>query len=76
VVVAAVNRVGQEGNSSFWGGSFISNGFGELVAKADNEERLIVGEVDLGHSRFTRESWRFMASRRPDQYTLLTKNVK
>lgn len=72
VVVAAVNRVGQEGTSNFWGGSFISNGFGELLAKADNQETLVVAEVDLGHSRFTRDSWRFMASRRPDQYKLLT----
>jgi predicted amidohydrolase len=76
VVVAAVNRVGQEGNSTFWGGSFISNGFGELLAKADDQERLVVAEVDLGHSRFTRDSWRFMASRRPEQYTLVTQKVK
>jgi predicted amidohydrolase len=72
VVVAAINRVGIEDKSSFWGGSFVSNAFGELVAKADNQETLVVAEVDLGHSRFTRESWRFMASRRPEQYKLLT----
>jgi predicted amidohydrolase len=74
VVVAAVNRVGLEGKSSFWGGSFISNAFGELVVKGDSQEGLIIGEVDLGHSRFTRDSWRFMHSRRPDQYNLLIKN--
>lgn len=71
VVVAAVNRVGEEGTSRFWGGSFICNAFGELVAKADDREALVVAEIDLGHSRFTRDSWRFMASRRPGQYKLL-----
>lgn len=74
VVVATVNRVGQEADSSFWGGSFVSDAFGKLLVKADNNEQLLIAEVDLGHSGFTRESWRFMESRRPDQYGLITQN--
>lgn len=73
VVVATVNRVGIEETSQFWGGSFVSDAFGKLLTKADNQEKLLVTQVDLGHSRFTRDSWRFMQSRRPDQYTELTK---
>lgn len=72
VVVATVNRVGAEETSSFWGGSFISDAFGKLVTKGDNEPKLLVAKVDLGHSRFTRDGWRFLQSRRPDQYGQLT----
>jgi len=69
VVVATVNRVGVEGDSVFWGGSFVSDAFGKLLVKGDNNPALLLTEIDLGHSQFTRESWRFFHSRRPEQYT-------
>lgn len=68
VVVCAVNRVGREGASTFWGGSFICDGFGSILAKADDRPRLLIADVDLGHSEYTRTTWRFMDSRRPEQY--------
>ena len=71
VVVCAINRVGYEGNSTFWGGSFISNGFGQILARGTETAGLIVADVDLGHSQFTRESWRFFDSRRPELYRTL-----
>src|SRR6478672_4212804 len=42
--VAAVNRVGIEEESEFWGQSFVANPYGEIVAKASalKEEALIV----------------------------------
>jgi agmatine deiminase len=78
IVVAAVNRVGHEslgaeGSSDFWGGSFVSDAFGTLLVKGDNQERLLLAKVDLEHSRFTKESWRFMHSRRPETYGQVTK---
>lgn len=72
VVVCAVNRVGAEGDSHFWGGSFVANGFGQILARGAETPALILSEVDLGHSVYTRESWRFFANRRPDQYGSLT----
>lgn len=72
VVVAAVNRVGTEGKSQFWGGSFVSNGFGKILVRGDNAEGLLLSEVDLGHSSFSRESWRFMHSRQPQNYGRIT----
>lgn len=72
-IVATVNRVGREGTSDFWGGSFVSDAFGQLLAKADNTEQLILATVDIGHSRFTRDGWRFLESRRPAQYEQLTR---
>jgi predicted amidohydrolase len=71
VVVAAVNRVGTEGTSNFWGGSFVCNGFGQIVARGTETEGLIVADVDLGHSKYTRDTWRFFESRRPSQYRTL-----
>jgi predicted amidohydrolase len=73
VVVCAVNRVGTEGASDFWGGSFIANGFGQVLARGPETESLVMAEVDLGHSAYTRESWRFFHNRRPNQYSALTK---
>ena len=73
VVVCAVNRVGTEGSSDFWGGSFISNSFGQVLARGAETTGLVQAEVDLGHSEYTRESWRFFHNRRPDQYSTVTK---
>ena len=70
-VVCAINRVGTEGSSQFWGGSFISNAFGQILARGTESAGLVVADVDLGHSKYTRDSWRFFASRRPDQYMAL-----
>lgn len=72
VVVCAVNRVGAEGGSTFWGGSFVCDAFGRLLAKGDTEPGLILADVDLGHSQYVRDSWRFMVSRRPEQYGAVT----
>jgi agmatine deiminase len=73
VVVATTNRVGKESNSVFWGGSFVADGFSKLLAKADDKEQLVLAQVDLGHSRYTRDSWRFLISRKPQQYGEVTK---
>jgi predicted amidohydrolase len=73
VVVCAVNRVGTEGSSMFWGGSFVCNAFGQILAKGTETEGLIITDVDLGHSAYTRESWGFFTSRRPECYASLTK---
>lgn len=72
VVVCAVNRVGSEGSSDFWGGSFIANGFGQVLARGAETSCVIRAEVDLGHSKYTRDSWRFFDNRRPSQYSRLT----
>jgi agmatine deiminase len=76
VVVCAVNRVGTEGSSQFWGGSFISNAFGHILARGAETPGLVMAEVDLGHSVYTREGWRFFANRRPNQYGAVTQERK
>lgn len=73
VFVAAVNRIGREGKIQFWGNSFVSDPFGQVLGKAstDKEEVLVV-ECKLGQIRDTRESWPFLRDRRVDAYEGLT----
>ncbi len=72
--IAAVNRVGKEKGTQFWGQSFVSNPYGEIIAKAspDNEEILIC-EVDLKEIDDFRKIWPFYRDRRLDSYTKITK---
>jgi N-carbamoylputrescine amidase len=69
VYVVVVNRVGKEGQLTFWGQSFVSDPFGRIVAKAssDKEETLIV-ECDLAKIEETRQNWPFLRDRRIDAY--------
>jgi len=84
VFVAAVNRVGHElgdvhGNRAvgqgieFWGGSFLADPFGRILAKAshDQEEVLIV-EIDTAVIEETRRNWPFLRDRRIDAYSGIT----
>ena len=73
MVVAAVNRVGREGGTSFWGGSFIYDQFGTLIARADDSEKVVVAECDLDLGRDVEEGWGFMKNRRPETYGKLSR---
>jgi predicted amidohydrolase len=72
-IVAAVNRVGKEGNSVFWGGSFVSDAFGRVLAEGTNREEIVIAPVSLSHNNQVKEGWRFFKERRPDTYGLLTR---
>ena len=74
VFVAAVNRVGVEGGLEFWGGSFVCDPFGRVLARAshDREEILIV-ECDRRLIGETRRNWPFLRDRRVDAYDGLLK---
>lgn len=71
IVVAAVNRVGTESDSVFWGGSFVCDAFGRTLVRGGVGEQLIIQKVDLEHNRYVRDSWRFFPSRRPECYKIL-----
>jgi agmatine deiminase len=77
VHVAAVNRVGEEGEIKFWGGSFVCDSFGTVLGEASNtcEETLVV-QVDLSKNKEIQEGWGFLRNRRPDSYRLLTEGYK
>ena len=75
--VAAVNRVGREGpprnGLEFWGGSFVADPFGQVLAEAshDAEETLIV-ECDPHRIEEVRRNWPFLRDRRIDAYSGIT----
>ena len=70
VFVAAVNRVGREGDLRFWGGSFIADPFGEVVARASRaKEAVLLASIDLDRIRVSQDGWRFLHNRRPESYT-------
>lgn len=70
-IVAGINRVGMEGDSTFWGGSFICNAFGKTLVRGGVSEEVVVATVDLEHNELVREGWRFFQSRRPESYSPL-----
>lgn len=74
--VVSVNRVGleQQGAMKFWGGSFVSNPFGSLLAKGSHDsEEVIVTELDLSKTDSYRTHWPFLRDRRIDSYGDITK---
>jgi len=73
VFVAAVNRVGREGDLQFWGGSFVADPFGEVIARASRtREEVLVADLDLARIRESQDGWGFLRQRRPDSYRRLT----
>jgi N-carbamoylputrescine amidase len=80
VYVAAVNRVGYEGppekGIEFWGGSFVCDTHGTVLAEASHgaEETLVV-ECDPRTIDDTRRNWPFLRDRRIDAYGPLLSRV-
>lgn len=73
VFVASLNRVGVEDNLEFWGQSFVSSPFGDLISKAQkNEERILMAECDLNQIDLYRQHWPFLRDRRIESYANLT----
>lgn len=74
VFVAAVNRVGVEGGLEFWGGSFVADPFGRVLARASHDaDEVLVVECDRALISDTRRNWPFLRDRRIDAYEGLLK---
>ncbi len=71
VFVAAINRVGIEGNLAFWGGSFVADSWGTVIARAGTREQILYADCDLTAVRKVQELWGFFANRRPEIYSQL-----
>ena len=80
VYVASPNRIGLEkvpnggpDGIEFFGGSFICDPFGKILAKAGREkDEILIAEVDPKHQEETRRNWPFFRDRRVDAYGGLT----
>jgi N-carbamoylputrescine amidase len=74
VFVAAANRAGTEGELKFWGNSFVSDPFGQVIAEAaHNDEEILYADCDLSKIAFYRSHWPFMRDRRIDSYGEITR---
>jgi N-carbamoylputrescine amidase len=74
VYVVAVNRVGREAVTRFWGGSFVSNPFGSIVYQAPHDrESVQVVTLDLDEIQHYRTVWPFLRDRRIDTYSPILK---
>lgn len=72
--VVAPNRVGLEDNIEFWGSSFVSDPYGNLLAVAnDSSPEILSVECDLSLVEVARTHWPFFRDRRIDAYGDLTK---
>lgn len=70
------NRWGNEGSLTFYGSSFISDPYGRVLVKAGREgDEVLVADLDLDQRRDWLELFPFLATRRPDTYSALTKPV-
>jgi N-carbamoylputrescine amidase len=87
VYVAVVNRFGHEqgdvrGNRAegkgleFWGGSFLADPFGRIVAEASHDqEEILIGEVNVKTIEEIRRNWPFLRDRRIDSYAPITSRL-
>jgi len=87
VYVGVVNRVGKENGDirgkaapgaglEFWGGSFLCDPFGVVIAEASHDkEEILVGEVDLARIEDVRRNWPFLRDRRIDSYAPITSRL-
>jgi N-carbamoylputrescine amidase len=83
VYVVAVNRVGHEPSPGaggqgieFWGGSFVADPFGVMLAEASRtEEQTLIVTVDRKHQETVRQHWPFLRDRRIDAYGAITRRL-
>ena len=74
VFMAVVNRVGTEGEMTFFGKSFVTNPQGEIVAQAGEEaDELLIVDLDLMLIEETRQILPFLRDRRPEAYGEIAK---
>lgn len=71
VYVAAINRTGIEGGLDFWGGSFVSDPMGYVIAEASDNEQILYADCDLAKVKRMQELWGFVSARRPKEYKSL-----
>ena len=71
---AAVNRVGTEHGTKFWGSSFAADFYGNhLVLGSRDQEEVLFADCDLAAMEEHRRMWPFFRDRRIDSYGPITR---
>jgi N-carbamoylputrescine amidase len=74
--VIAANRIGCEAGQTFYGHSFITDEWGDLVASYEREETgVLVAELDLARAARHRAGMGFFRDRRPQLYGRIAEDV-
>ncbi len=74
--VVAANRIGKEGEQSFYGHSFIADEWGDLAGAFGDEERgILVATLDLGRAARHRAGMGFFRDRRPQLYGRIAEDI-
>ena len=74
--VAAVNRTGIEGETEFWGQSFVADFYGQVVERAPvGDEHILIADCNLKALEDIRRIWPFFRDRRIDSYSDVTKRL-
>lgn len=68
VFLAMCNRTGLEGEMDFAGESIIIHPSGEVLAKADDKEQLLVCDIDLKEAAGWKKKVPYLSTRRPECY--------
>ena len=72
--MVAVNRIGTEGELTFYGSSFISDPYGRVLVQAPRDEpAVLVADLDLDQRADWLALFPFLTTRRPDAYDSLTR---
>ncbi len=72
MAICGVNRVGQDAMKlEYPGQSALHDAFGEVIARGDATEGLVLGDIDLAPLRAWRERFPALRDRRPEVYTAL-----
>lgn len=74
--VIAANRIGTEDGQRFYGHSFISDEWGDLVAEyGDGETGVLTATLDLARAATHRAGMGFFRDRRPQLYTRIAQDI-
>jgi len=73
LVVCAVNRVGTEEGTRFWGGSFACDQFGKVLVRAGDRPGVFTADVDLDLGARVEDGWGFLRNRRSSSYSEISR---
>jgi N-carbamoylputrescine amidase len=74
--VVAANRIGTEGEQSFYGHSFITNEWGDLVVEfGGDDDGVLVATLDLALAAKHRAGMGFFRDRRPQLYSRICEDI-
>ncbi|WOO41877.1 carbon-nitrogen hydrolase [Rubellicoccus peritrichatus] len=73
--VAAINRVGIEGEIEFWGRSFVSDFYGQSLLTGSEDSEVLTTTLDFTALEEFRRIWPFFRDRRIDKFADLQKRT-